>query len=290
MQDSLKKPDWLKVSYNRDNVTEIESLMSKLNLNTVCREANCPNIGECCSKHTATFMIMGQSCTRNCRFCNVTCAKPTELDPEEPVNVAKAAKALGLKHAVVTSVTRDDLKDGGASHFAATIRAIHEISPETTVEVLIPDLKGDENALNTVLDANPDVLNHNVETVKELYGTVRPQAIYERSLEVLRYCKSARPDIRTKTGFMVGLGETDEQITELMRDIYTTGCDILTIGQYLRPSKEHAELKRYVTPEQFDEYKKTALKMGFKFVASSPLARSSYKAFEALQASMAENE
>ena len=204
--------------------------------------------------------------------------------------VAKAAKALGLKHAVVTSVTRDDLKDGGASHFAATIRAIQEISPETTVEVLIPDLKGDENALNTVLDANPDVLNHNVETVKELYSTVRPQAIYARSLEVLRYCKIARPDIRTKTGFMVGLGETDEQITELMRDIYATGCDILTIGQYLRPSKEHAELKRYVTPEQFDEYKKTALKMGFKFVASSPLARSSYKAFEALQASMAENE
>lgn len=285
MEERLKKPDWLKVSYNKESVDEISRIMANLKLNTVCREANCPNIGECCSKHTATFMIMGSNCTRNCRFCNVTCAKPTPIDPEEPMNLALAAKQLDLRHVVVTSVTRDDLPDGGAAHFAAVIRAIHEICPNTTVEVLIPDLKGVEKDLDTVLNANPDVLNHNVETVKELYEAVRPQAVYTRSLEVLTYCKKMRPDIRIKTGFMVGLGEADEQILELMNDIHKTGCDILTIGQYLRPSSEHAPLKRYVTPEQFAEYKRQALKIGFKFVASTPLARSSYKAFEALRAS-----
>lgn len=290
MSENLKKPDWLKVSYNKDAVNEVAKLMADLKLNTVCREANCPNIGECCSKHTATFMIMGSNCTRNCRFCNVTCDKPTPLDIEEPENVAKAAKQLNLKHVVVTSVTRDDLPDGGAEHFAKVIRAIKDLCPDTTVEVLIPDLKGDEKALDTVLNANPDVLNHNVETVSELYSKVRPQAIYKRSLDVLRYCKKKRPDIKVKTGFMVGLGETDEQILKLMEDIYETGCDILTIGQYLRPSKEHAELKRYVTPEQFAEYKKQAMKIGIKYVASTPLARSSYKAFEALQATTTENE
>ena len=282
MEEKLKKPDWLKVSYNRDSVNEVAQLMKDLGLNTVCREANCPNIGECAAKHTATFMILGSNCTRNCRFCNVTCAAPTPVDKDEPMNVALAAKKLKLRHVVVTSVTRDDLPDGGAAHFAAVIRAIKEMNAGTTVEVLIPDMKGVESSLDTVLAANPDVLNHNVETVPELYREVRPQAEYKRSLDVLRYCKNARPDIKTKTGFMVGLGETDEQITALMQDIYKTGCDILTIGQYLRPSSEHAKLYRYVTPEQFAEYKRIALDIGFKYVASTPLARSSYKAFEAL--------
>ncbi|NLF26674.1 MAG: lipoyl synthase [Clostridiales bacterium] len=279
-----KKPAWLKVSYNQEAVEEIAHLMRDLNLNTVCREANCPNIGECYRKHTATFMILGSRCTRNCRFCNVRCGLPDEVDPEEPQNVARAAKALHLKHAVVTSVTRDDLPDGGALHFANVVRAIREACPETTVEVLIPDLKGDEKSLDAVLAARPDVLNHNIETVRELYAAVRPEAVYERSLGVLRYCKSACPDILTKTGFMVGLGETDVEIGRLMDDVLETGCDILTIGQYLRPSPEHAELKRYAAPEDFERYRGAALQKGFKYVASAPLARSSYRAHEALEA------
>ncbi|MBZ4647698.1 MAG: lipA [Clostridia bacterium] len=278
-----KKPEWLKVLYNKDAVEAIANMMKDLGLNTVCKEANCPNIGECYKKHTATFMILGSRCTRNCSFCNVTCAKPEDIDPEEPMHVAEAVKKLDLRHVVVTSVTRDDLSDGGAEHFAKTIRAIKSVSPNVTVEVLIPDLKGSEAALDTVLDACPDVLNHNVEAVKELYPLVRPQATYERSLGVLSYCKKKAPNMFTKTGFMVGLGETDEQIYTLMDDILATGCDILTIGQYLRPSKEHAELKRYLTPEEFEHYKKIALEKGFKYVASTPLARSSYQAFEALK-------
>lgn len=280
----MRKPDWLKVSYNRESVEEIAQLMRSLNLNTVCKEANCPNLGECYKKHTATFMILGSQCTRNCRFCNISCGRPEPVDPEEPKNVALAAKHLGLKHAVVTSVTRDDLPDGGAEQFAKTIRAIREISPGTTVEVLISDMKGDRACLDVVMEAKPDVLNHNVETVPELYAAVRPQAKYERSLEVLRYCKAARPEGLTKTGFMVGLGETQEQIDRLMDDVLATGCDILTIGQYLQPSAEHAPLRRYVTPEEFDAYRDLALSKGFKHVASAPLARSSYRAQEALDA------
>ena len=284
-----KKPAWLKVSYNQEAVEEIAHLMRDLNLNTVCREANCPNIGECYRKHTATFMILGSRCTRNCRFCNVRCGAPAEVDPEEPANVARAAKALRLRHAVVTSVTRDDLPDGGAAHFAGVVRAIREACPGTTVEVLIPDLKGDEKSLDIVLAARPDVLNHNMETVRELYAAVRPEAAYARSLGVLRYAKKARPDSLTKTGFMVGLGETDDQIGRLMDDVLATGCDILTIGQYLRPSPEHAPLARYATPEDFDRYRDLALQKGFKHVASAPLARSSYRAHEALEAVRAES-
>ena len=284
-----RKPAWLKVSYNQGAVDEIAQLMRELNLNTVCREADCPNIGECYRKHTATFMILGSRCTRNCRFCNVRCGAPAEVDPEEPANVARAAKALRLRHAVVTSVTRDDLPDGGAAHFAGVVRAIREACPGTTVEVLIPDLKGDEKSLDIVLAARPDVLNHNMETVRELYAAVRPEAAYARSLGVLRYAKKARPDSITKTGFMVGLGETDDQIGRLMDDVLATGCDILTIGQYLRPSPEHAPLARYATPEDFDRYRDLALQKGFKHVASAPLARSSYRAHEALEAVRAES-
>ena len=278
-----KKPDWLKVRFNQEAVDEVAALMRDLKLTTVCREANCPNLGECYRKHTATFMILGEICTRNCRFCNVTTGKPLPPDPDEPENVALAAQALKLRHVVLTCATRDDLPDGGAEHFAQTVRAIREKCPTATVETLISDMKMNTDALDTVIAAHPEVLNHNVETVRELQSAVRPQARYERSLDVLRYCKQKDPTILTKTGFMVGLGETDEQIDRLMDDILATGCDILTIGQYLQPSPNHHPLARYVTPEEFARYKETALRKGFRHVASAPLARSSYKAWEVLE-------
>ena len=279
----IKKPDWLKVRFNQEAVDEVAALMRDLKLTTVCREANCPNLGECYRKHTATFMILGEICTRNCRFCNVTTGKPLPPDPDEPENVALAAQALKLRHVVLTCSTRDDLPDGGAAHFARTVRAIREKCPTATVETLISDMKMNTDALDTVIAAHPEVLNHNVETVKELQSAIRPQARYERSLDVLRYCKQKDPTILTKTGFMVGLGETDEQIDRLMDDILETGCDILTIGQYLQPSPKHHPLARYVTPEEFARYKETALRKGFRHVASAPLARSSYKAWEVLE-------
>ena len=280
----LKKPDWLKVQYNREAVEEVAKLMKDLKLNTVCKEANCPNLGECYKKHTATFMVMGSACTRNCRFCNVSCAKPQPLDPDEPRHLAEVAKKLSLRHVVVTQVTRDDLPDGGAAHMAAVVRAVHETCPGTTVEVLISDLKGSEDALRVVLDAKPEVLNHNVEMVSRLYHDVRPQARYERSLKVLSDSKKFAPNILTKTGFMLGLGETDDEVYALMDDIRATGCDILTISQYLQPSPQHWALQRYVTPEEFARLKDIAMEKGFKFVASSPLVRSSYRAAEAFEA------
>ena len=280
----LKKPDWLRVQYNREAVEEVARLMKDLKLNTVCKEANCPNLGECYKKHTATFMVMGSACTRNCRFCNVSCAKPQPLDPDEPRHLAEVAKKLGLRHVVVTQVTRDDLPDGGAAHMAAVVRAVHETCPGTTVEVLISDLKGSEDALRVVLDAKPEVLNHNVEMVSRLYHDVRPQARYERSLKVLSDSKKFAPNILTKTGFMLGLGETDDEVYALMDDIRATGCDILTISQYLQPSPQHWALQRYVTPEEFARLKDIAMEKGFKFVASSPLVRSSYRAAEAFEA------
>ena len=280
----LKKPDWLRVQYNREAVEEVARLMKDLKLNTVCKEANCPNLGECYKKHTATFMVMGSACTRNCRFCNVSCAKPQPLDPDEPRHLAEVAKKLALRHVVVTQVTRDDLPDGGAAHMAAVVRAVHETCPGTTVEVLISDLKGSEDALRVVLDAKPEVLNHNVEMVSRLYHDVRPQARYERSLKVLSDSKKLAPNILTKTGFMLGLGETDDEVYALMDDIRATGCDILTISQYLQPSPQHWALQRYVTPEEFARFKDIAMEKGFKFVASSPLVRSSYRAAEAFEA------
>ncbi len=279
-----KKPDWLKVKYNKDAVDEMSKLMKELKLNTVCKEASCPNMGECYSNSTATFMIMGSDCTRNCRFCNVTCATPIQLDPDEPKNVAEAAKKLDLRHTVITQVTRDDLADGGAAHMAATVLAVKASCPDITVEVLISDLRGNEDALKTVLQAEPDVMNHNMETVSSLYSKIRPQARYERSLKVLSDSKRFAPDILTKTGFMIGLGESREQVEELMDDVLATGCDILTISQYLQPSNEHWPVERYVTPEEFDSLKETALQKGFSYVVSSPLVRSSYKAAEALDA------
>ena len=278
-----RKPEWLKVRYNQEAVNEVAEMMRDLKLTTVCKEANCPNLGECDRKHTATFMILGSICTRNCRFCNVTHGKPLPPDPEEPENVAQAAKKLGLRHVVLTCSTRDDLPDGGAEHFAKTVRAIRAQCPGTTVETLTSDMRGDHAAFDTVIAVHPDVFNVNIETVKELQKAIRPSAGYERTLDVLRYIKQTDPTILTKTGFMVGLGETEEQISRLMDDILAVGCDILTIGQYLQPSPEHWKLDRYATPEDFARYKEMALQKGFRHVASAPLARSSYKAWEALE-------
>ena len=278
-----RKPEWLRVRYNREAVEEVAELMRDLKLNTVCKEANCPNLGECYRKHTATFMILGSVCTRNCRFCNVATGRPLPPDPDEPDNVALAAKKLGLRHVVLTCSTRDDLADGGAEQFSKTVRAVRRECPGATVETLISDMKFNTDALDVVIASHPDVLNHNVETVKELQKAVRPQAGYERSLGVLRYCKEKDPSLLTKTGFMVGLGETEEQISVLMDDILSTGCDILTIGQYLQPSPEHYPLARYATPEDFARYKELALSKGFRHVASAPLARSSYRAWEVME-------
>lgn len=281
-----KKPEWLKVRYNAGEVTEVAQLMSKLGLNTVCTSASCPNMGACYRHRTATFMILGSRCTRDCRFCDVPHAKAGELcppAPDEPKKIAEAAKKLGLKHVVVTCVTRDDLDDGGARQFAEVIREVRKINIGTTVEVLISDFKGDESALDTVMAERPDVLNHNIETVPSLYPAVRPQAVYSRSLDVLRRAKNYGTSF-TKTGIMLGLGETDDEIMRTFEDVSAVGCDIIVISQYLQPSKEHCPLKRYVTPEEFDKYKEMALSSGIKYAVSAPLVRSSYLAADALDA------
>jgi lipoic acid synthetase len=278
----INRPDWLKASYNEDEIKKMDRLLSDLHLNTVCKEADCPNIGECFKKGTATFMIMGNNCTRNCRFCAVANGKGLPLDPMEPENIATASKHLNLKHIVVTSVTRDDLEDGGAEHFAQTIIALKKALPESTVEVLIPDMQGVEKDIDIIMAAKPDVINHNIETVPSLYTQVRPEADYHRSLGVLKYVKDNAPDIISKTGIMVGLGETEEQVEKVMEDLKVIGCEVLTIGQYLRPSKEHLEVKEYVSMEQFHAYKELGLKKGLKYVASNPLVRSSYNAQEAI--------
>lgn len=278
-----KKPEWLKVSYNKEAVEEVTELMAKLKLNTVCKEANCPNLGECYKKRTATFMILGSICTRHCRFCNVSSGVVEMVDPKEPQHLAEAVKALDLKHVVITSVTRDDLEDGGAKHFADTINAVRVLNPGVSIEVLIPDLQGVEEHLDIVIAANPDVINHNVETVREFYPEVRPEADYDRSMAVLEYVKKQAPHIKTKTGIMVGLGETDEQVFKVMDDSLNVGCDIFTIGQYLQPSPQHIAVKAYVTPEKFAQYKQIGEVKGFHYIASSPLVRSSYRAEEALE-------
>ena len=274
-------PEYLKRGLiNTEKTKHVRRLLKEKCLNTVCEEARCPNKAECYAKDTATFMIMGDTCTRNCRFCNINSGKPSQLDSDEPLHVAQAVKELGLSYAVITSVTRDDLPDGGAQHFAQTISEIKKLSPNTKVEVLIPDFKGNLDALDIVLNAKPDVLNHNVETVPDLYKKVRPQAIYERSLKVLEYSKTKAV---TKTGIMVGLGETQEQLTALFKDLKNINLDILTIGQYIRPSKQHLEVVKYYTPSEFEELKHLAENEGIKIVISHPLVRSSYKAFEAFK-------
>ncbi len=281
----LEKPEWLKRTFrDNSNLNYVREMLSELHLNTICDEAMCPNYVECFSKKTATFMILGVNCTRNCRFCNVTNREPQKVDADEPNRVAEAISKLGLKYVVITSVTRDDLPDGGAAHFAATIRAIHASCPDTAVEVLIPDFQGNQEALKIVADASPEVISHNIETVKSLYDQVRPQAIYERSLEVLKNIKLFAPSIRSKTGIMLGLGEKDTQVYEVMEDLRAVGCEFLTIGQYLAPSIEHYPVQAYITPEQFDRYGEIAKEKGFAFVASAPFVRSSYNAAEALEA------
>lgn len=276
-----RKPDWLKSKQiPTEEEQKVRRLMKNLHLNTVCREARCPNRVECFNRGTATFLIMGDTCTRRCRFCNVNKGKPQPLDKEEPRHVAEAVKALGLKYVVITSVTRDDLPDGGAAHFASVIRKVREIDPGVGIEVLIPDFQGDSDSLNTVLDARPDVLNHNVETVSRLYEAVRPGAFYERSLELLARAKTINPSIKTKSGLMVGLGETEAELYGVFADLRKAGCDLLTIGQYLAPTKEHYPVADYILPEKFEEYRAKALEMGFLDAASGPLVRSSYKAGE----------
>ncbi|CAM4508799.1 lipoyl synthase [Paenibacillus typhae] len=276
-----RKPDWLKISLNTgDGYKEINSMMRGRKLHTVCEEAKCPNIYECWSQRTATFMILGNICTRACRFCAVTSGLPTELDLEEPRHVAQSVKEMGLKHVVITSVARDDLNDHGASMFAATITAVRESNPLTDIEVLIPDLGGEVNRLALVLAAKPDVLNHNLETVSRLSDKVRAKAKYQRSLSVLRLAKELRPEQTTKSGMMVGLGETKEEIIEAMKDLRAAGCDILTIGQYLQPTFKHIGVDRYYEPSEFAELKREGLALGFAHVEAGPLVRSSYHARE----------
>ncbi|MGL1890743.1 MAG: lipoyl synthase [Spirochaetaceae bacterium] len=276
-----KKPDWLRIKVNQnDNLTFIEDLLKKRSLNTVCNEAMCPNRGECYSKKTATFIVLGKVCTRNCTFCTVTKGKTETPDINEPGNIALAVKEMGLRHVVITSVTRDDLADGGSAHFAEIINRIKESSPSVIIEVLIPDFRGNEDALRTVIDAAPDIINHNMETVKSLYDEVRPQAKYEQSLELLKRVKEIAPEIVTKSGIMLGLGETADQIFYLLKDLREVECQILTIGQYLAPSEDHHEVVEYIHPDKFEEYKRLGEKLGFLSVASSPLVRSSYNAEE----------
>jgi len=273
----VRKPEWLKVRILSEDLNRMEAFLKNMALNTVCQSANCPNMGECFARRTATFMIMGNICTRNCRFCAVEKGHPQPLDEEEPRRVAEAARRLGLRHVVVTSVTRDDLPDGGASHFAKTIYELKKL-PGVTVEVLVPDFMGNEEAIRTVVEAKPDVINHNVETVPKLYSRVRPKADYIRSLNLLKKVKELDPLILTKSGIMVGLGETEEEVIEVMKDLRDIDCDMMTIGQYLRPSHKHIEVAEYVTPEQFKRYEEIGYKLGFKHVASGPLVRSSYHA------------
>ncbi|MCX7615343.1 MAG: lipoyl synthase [Clostridiales bacterium] len=282
--ETNKKPEWLKVRYQSGGErARVEQMLAGLSLNTVCEHASCPNLMECYSRKTATFMILGSICSRNCKFCNVSKGKPVPVDPQEPENVAKAVETLGLKHAVITSVTRDDLPDGGSGHFAEVIKRIRLLNPKVTTEVLIPDFKGELEQLKTVADACPDVINHNVETVPRLYPNVRPMAVYERSLQLLANVKKLNPKILTKSGIMVGLGEKTEEVLEVLRDLRAVDCDLLTIGQYLAPSPEHHKVIEYIRPEVFEYYKTEGEKMGFRHVASGPLVRSSYHADEAIK-------
>jgi len=276
-----ERPEWLKAKAPAgEGYREIKQTMRGLNLHTVCEEALCPNIGECWNNRTATFMILGNICTRSCGFCNILTGKPTELDLDEPYRVADAARKMGLKHAVITSVNRDELEDGGASIFAETIREIRRQIPGCAVEVLTPDFKGDRNAIRTLIEAQPDTFNHNIETVPRLYPAVRPQAKYERSLEVLRYVKEINPNGLTKSGFMVGLGEIEGEIHETMLDLREHEVDILTIGQYLRPTENHLPMSRYYTLKEFADLKRYGFELGFNHVESGPLVRSSYHAHE----------
>lgn len=281
----MKKPDWLKVQANTgEKNRQVMQLLHNLELHTVCEEAACPNCGECFGRRSAAFMILGRHCTRNCRFCNVTKAVPDSVDREEPKKLARAVKELGLSHVVITSVTRDDLADGGAEHFCRCIEEIRAVCGENIIiETLIPDFKGNKDALEKVAQARPDVLNHNIETVPRLYGDIRPMANYNRSLKVLSESKKINPSLVIKSGLMVGVGEMKSEIIEVMTDLLRHDCELLTIGQYLAPSKNHYPVVEYVDPQVFEEYKKIGLEMGFAHVAAGPLVRSSYYSDTAFQ-------
>jgi len=274
-----RKPEWLKVRFPAgERYQGVKSLMREQRLNTVCEDAHCPNIGECWNAGTATFMILGDVCTRSCGFCAVTTGRPLELDLLEPYRVAQAVRTLGLDYVVITSVNRDELELGGADVFAACIKAIRRVDPNVRVEVLIPDFKGNWDALAMVVEARPFVLNHNVENVPRLYDVVRPQARYERSLELIRRAKDAAPDMLTKSGFMVGLGETVDELFQVMRDLRAHGCDIVTIGQYLRPTAQHLPIARYYDPSEYEQFRVLGRELGFTHVEAGPLVRSSYHA------------
>lgn len=271
-------PEYLKRPIiDTDKTRTVRKILKANCLNTVCENARCPNKNECYTKHTATFLIMGGVCTRNCKYCNISCQKPEPLDVDEPKHIAKAVKDLGLKYAVITSVTRDDLPDGGAEHFAKCIEEIRKSSPDTKIEILTPDFKGNIESLNTIIKAHPDVFNHNIEAVRRIFKTVRPQGNYDVSLSVLKYIKE-NSDIKTKSGLIIGLGENFGQIKETFEDLYNVGCDILTVGQYIQPSKEHYPVGKYYKPEEYEELKKLATSVGIKHSQIGPLVRSSYNA------------
>lgn len=285
-KDKLPKPEWLKIRLNMgEDFLEVRKMVKDLTLHTVCQEARCPNIYECWTNRTATFMIAGDVCTRRCGFCAVSKGEPKPLDPLEPMNVAEAVQSLNLLHAVITGVNRDDRSDGGAEHWAATIRAVREVNPNCKIEVLIPDFEGNDEALDIVLDAQPDVLNHNTETVPRLYQRVRPYARYQEwTMKLLRRAAERRDreerGMLTKSGIMVGLGETSEEVIQTMRDLREVDCDILTIGQYLQPAERRLPVEKYYSPDEFAEFKRLGLQMGFRYVESGPLVRSSYHAHE----------
>jgi lipoyl synthase len=274
-----RHPEWIKVRAARGSaVAETRNTLRSMHVHTVCEEARCPNLGECWGERTATFMLMGDVCTRNCGFCAVAHGRPQPLDPAEPARVAEAAARLGLRHVVVTSVDRDDLPDGGAGHFAATAREIKQRSGSCRIEVLTPDFRGDPNAIAAVVDAPIEILNHNLETVPRLYRRVRPAADYARSLDLLRFAKHRRPELLTKSGLMLGLGEGTDELLAVLAELRGTGCDILTLGQYLQPTSDHLPVERYVHPDEFADLRHRALALGFRHVESGPLVRSSYHA------------
>ena len=279
--ENLRKPPWLKKRIPPfQDLQKVKSILSETDLHTVCQEARCPNMGECFSRGTATFLILGRFCTRSCGFCAVEHDAPAPPDEAEPERVAQAVQKMGIHYVVITSVTRDDLADGGASSFAETIRAIRALNPKINIEVLIPDFKGDLRSLKAVLKECPEVLNHNIETISRLYPRVRPLADYKRSLNLLKRSKEDCPHIPTKSGFMLGLGETQEEVLELLRDLREAGCDFLTIGQYLQPRQDRLPVVRFIPPEEFEEYKRKGEGMGFRAVASGPFVRSSFHASE----------
>jgi lipoic acid synthetase len=278
-----RHPDWLKVKIGGgENFAKIKSMLRSAKLHTICEEAKCPNMAECFGCGTAVFLILGDTCTRNCRYCNVKHGTPLPLNPNEPKDVADSIKKLGLKYAVITSVTRDDLKDGGASVFYETVNEIKKLNNGCKVEVLIPDFKGDEGALQTVTRSKPDVINHNIEIVEKLFPEIRPQGNYNTSLNVLKNIKKINKNMTTKSGFMIGFGENKEQIIKTMQDLRKVSVDFLTIGQYLQPTRGHFDIKKYYTPEEFNEFKKIAMDLGFVHVESGPLVRSSYHAEKAI--------